>query len=89
MGSGKSAPSGRSDRGMFHSPRLFHVNAVVEINVIGKIVNLGPLDRLIRSEAFPYGLQRRTVDPDLRVAVHARLGRRNHCPVRVLNRSVQ
>ena len=67
---------------------LLHVNAVIEVDVIGKIVNLGPADRFVGLEAVTDRLERGAVDPDLRVAVHAGLGWRDHGMLRVLNAGV-
>src|SRR4030095_16456764 len=36
----------------------------------------GPLDRLAGAPAFPYRLQVRAIGPDLRMTIHAGLGRR-------------
>ena len=67
---------------------LVHVNAVIEIHEVGQIVDARPLERLAGAEALPHRLQHRRVRPDLRVAVHARLGRRNAGKARVLHRRV-
>lgn len=53
---------------------LVHVDAVIEINEVGQIVNAGPPDRLARPPALAYRLQIRAVRPNLRVAVHAGFG---------------
>ena len=51
------------------------MNAVIEIGKIGEVVNPGPLDRLTGAPAFADRLEVRAVRPDLRMAVHAGLGR--------------
>jgi hypothetical protein len=50
---------------------LVDMNAVVEVHEIGKVVNSNPLNRLTAPVTLTYRLERRTVDPDLRVAAHA------------------
>ena len=52
---------------------LFHVNAVIEIGVIRKIVNANPFDWPARAEAGANWFEIRTVSPDLLVATHARV----------------
>ena len=54
-----------------------HMNAVIEIDVIGKIVDAPPLDRFARAKAGADGLKVRAVGPDLFVTVHADGRRRN------------
>ena len=57
---------------------LVHVNTVVEINEPGKIVNAGPLERLvIFPPTRPHRLQHGTVRPDLAVARDTGLGWRH------------
>ena len=70
------------------SDALINVNAVIEINEIRQIVHPGPPDRIPRTEAGPYRLERRTRVPDLRMAIHASLGRRNVGEPRGLDRGV-
>ncbi len=72
----------------FTTNTLFHVDAVVEVDVVGKIVNFGPLNGLIGTVALADRFQRGAVDPDLRVAVHAGLGGRHHGMLRILNARV-
>ena len=69
----------------FAAYAFFYMDAVVEVDVVWKIVHLGPLNGFVRAVAFPHGLQRGTVDPDLRVAIHARLGGRHHGVLRVFH----
>jgi len=54
-----------------------HVNAVIEINEVGQIVDARPLDRLSSAPALTNRLEVRAIGPDLRVTVHAGLRRRN------------
>jgi hypothetical protein len=65
-----------------------HVNAVIEIDKIGKVVNSRPLDRLARAPALSDRFQIRAVCPDLRMAIHAGPGRRNPGEGEPLNSSV-
>ena len=53
------------------------MDAVIEVNEIGQVVDARPHDRVTRAVACSYRLQHRTVRPDLRMAVHARLGWRD------------
>jgi len=64
------------------------VNAVIEIDVVGKVVDSRPLNRLACARALSDRLQVRTVRPYLRVAVHAGLRRRNSRRSGSLNRSM-
>jgi hypothetical protein len=54
-----------------------HMDAVVEIDEIGKIVHPGPIDGSVLPETAADGLEHGTVGPDLRMAIHARLRRGN------------
>ena len=56
---------------------LIDMNAVIEIGEIRQIVHAGPGDGTVCAKAVPHRLQRGTGAPDLRVAIHARFGRRN------------
>jgi len=67
---------------------LGHVNAVIEINEVGELVHAGPLQRFAGAVAGADGLKELGVGPDLRVAVHARLGRRNSGEAGGLDRGV-
>lgn len=67
---------------------LGNMNAVIEINKIGQIVNPVPLDGLAGAEAGPKRLQHISAGPHLRVAIHARLGRRDPGKTRFFNGSV-
>ena len=55
------------------SDALLHVDAVVEVDEVGKIVNAGPLERPIVPETRSHRLQHGAVGPDLRVASHTGL----------------
>jgi hypothetical protein len=61
----------------FAAHALLHMDAVIEVDKIGKIVNSHPGDRLIGPIAGANHFQLRTVGPDLRVAIHTSLGRRD------------
>jgi len=54
-----------------------NVNAVIEVNEIGQIVNACPTDRTVFSKARAHRFEHRTVSPNLRMAIHAGLGWRN------------
>ena len=56
---------------------LCHVNAMIKIYVLRKVVNALPLDRLVLAKARPDGLKIRAVVPQLAVAIHTRLRRRH------------
>ena len=56
---------------------LVDMNAVIEIDEIGQVVHPHPLDRAVGAVALAHRLEHRRVRPDLRVAGHAGLGRRN------------
>src|SRR5438034_3905339 len=68
---------------------LIYMNAVVEINKVGQIVHPIPDQRLARPEALAHRLEQGRARPDMRVAVHARLSRRNSGKARSLDRSVK
>ena len=51
-----------------------HVNSMVEIGIIGNLVNSNPVDRLAGFPAFTNGFQFGACGFDLRVAGHAGLG---------------
>ena len=54
---------------------LGHMNAVIEINELGKRVHAYPFDRPILPKALANGLQHRTISPNLRMAGHTRFRR--------------
>jgi len=56
---------------------LRDVNAVIEINEIGKLIDAGPLEGLAGTIAGADWFEQLGVGPDLRVAVHASAGWRN------------
>ena len=64
------------------------VNAVIEEDKVRKLVHPRPLQRLAGAVTGADRLKQLRVGPDLRVAIHARLGRRNTGKTRSLNRSV-
>src|ERR1035437_3230633 len=65
-----------------------NMNAVIEINEVGELVHARPLQRLPGFVAGAHRLEELGVGPDLRVAVHARLGRRDAGEARGLDRGV-
>jgi hypothetical protein len=67
---------------------LGDVNAVIEIDEIRQVVHARPYQRLPGAEAFPDGFQHRRFGPDLRMTIHARLGRRNAGKPRDFDRGV-
>ena len=56
---------------------LGDVNAVIEIDEVGELVDSRPLQRFAGAVAGADRLEQLGVGPDLRVAVHAGLRRRN------------
>src|SRR5437870_8267383 len=54
-----------------------HMDTVVEVNVIGQSVNAGPFERPAGLPALTHRSKDRGVFPNLRVARHADLRRRN------------
>src|SRR4051812_21009330 len=67
---------------------FLNVNAVVEIDEIGQVVDLHPGDRLAGAPAFAHGLEQLGVGPNSRVAGHARFGGGEAGKVGVFNRCV-
>ena len=67
---------------------LADMNAVIEVNVVGQIVDAGPHDGFAGAEALAHRLKRRAAGPDLRMAIHAGLGRWNIGERRTLHRRV-
>src|SRR5882762_195361 len=65
-----------------------NVNRVIEVGKVRQVVNPDPFQRLTRLQTRAYGLQIRTVRPNLFVAVHADGRRRNAGRCRSLNRRV-
>jgi hypothetical protein len=53
-----------------------HVDAVIEIHVVGQPMHAHPVDRLVGAVAFAHGLKISNVVEEHRVAIHAGLGRR-------------
>jgi len=64
---------------------LIQVDAVIKVNVIGKIMDARPLNRLARCPAIPNGLRYGSIRPDLRMAAHTGLGGRYTRISRVLH----
>jgi len=69
----------------FAAHALIDVNAVIEIGEVRQIVHAGPGDGTVCAKAVPHRLQRGARAPDLRVAIHARFGRRNIGEARCLD----
>ena len=67
---------------------LVDMNAMIEINKTGKVVDSGPLNRLAGAKTLAHRLQHRTIRPDLTMTIHAGLGRRNTRERTLLYRSV-
>src|SRR5208337_3420654 len=67
---------------------LIHVDAVIEIYVVGQLVDARPFERAARAETFADGPQISRVGPDLRVAVDAGLGGRDAGETRLFDRGV-
>src|SRR2546422_2205360 len=66
-----------SDRHLVHpamtrraADAFVHVNAVIEIDVVGEIVDTPPLNWFTRAKAGADRFEVRTVGPDLFVAIH-------------------
>jgi hypothetical protein len=55
---------------------LLDVNAVIEENEIGQLIDTRPLDRLLRRQALPHRRENRRILPYLRMTGHAGFGRR-------------
>src|SRR5262249_37079760 len=54
-----------------------NVNAVIEVNEVGQIVHARPTDRTVLAKTGAHRFEHRAIGPNLRVAVHAGLCRRN------------
>src|SRR4029077_9029293 len=67
---------------------LGDVNAVIEKNEVRELVDAGPLQRFAGTIAGPDRLKELSISPDLRVAIHACLGRRDSGEAGGLDRSV-
>ncbi len=65
-----------------------HMNAVIEISIVWKIVNSDPLHRPVRAQTCPNRLQVGAVSPDLFVTAHAGFGGRHAGKRGVFNRAV-
>jgi hypothetical protein len=64
------------------------VDTVIEVDKVGKIIDANPLERLLGPIALSYRFKHGTGIPDLRVASHASVRRRNACKRRLLDRGV-
>jgi hypothetical protein len=67
---------------------FLHVDAVVEVNEISKVVKAVPLDRLTRAVAFTNRLQHGTVLPNLGMTGHTSFRGRDSRKCAVLDRRV-
>jgi hypothetical protein len=69
------------------APNTFRdVNTVIEKDKVGKLIHPRPLQRFARAVTRPHRLQQlRVLGPDLRVAIHAGLSRRNPGETRCLD----
>jgi hypothetical protein len=67
---------------------LGDMNTVIEVDEVGKLVDPRPLQRFSAAIAGSHRLEQLRVGPDLRVAVHAGLGRWNSGKARRLTRGV-
>lgn len=67
---------------------LVHMNRVIEIRKVRKVVDANPFQRLARLETCAHGFKIRTVGPDLFMAIHAHRGRRHARGGRSLDRRV-
>src|SRR5579862_2049654 len=67
---------------------LINVNAVIEIDEVRELVNARPFERTAAAETLAHRLEIGRIGPDLRVAVHARLRRRNAGKARRLDRGM-
>jgi len=67
---------------------LRDVNAVIEIDVVGKNMDPLPVNRLVASQAFPDRRQHRRIGPELRMTCHAGYGGRNARKTRGRHRGV-
>ena len=70
------------------SDSLGDVDAVIEVHEVGERVDARPLQRLAGAVARANRLEQLRICPDLRVAIHASLGRRNTCKARHFDRRV-
>ena len=70
------------------SHAFVHMNAVIEIDEVGQVIDAGPFNGFAGTPALAYGFEVRAVCPDLRVTVHARFGGRDPGISKFLDRSV-
>lgn len=67
---------------------FFNVNAVIEINEVGEIIDANPLNRFVVPKTLAYRLQHYSGGMDLRVAGHASVRRRNTGEIALFDRGV-
>ncbi len=67
---------------------FINVDAVIEIDKVGQLIDARPFQRPPSAVTFADRLQISGVGPNLRVAIHAGLGRRNSRKARSFNRSM-
>ena len=67
---------------------LVYMNAVIEVDEIGQIVDPGPLQRDLIAKAGPHGFEHGGLGPDLRMAGHAGLRGGDASEGTCLNRGV-
>ena len=72
----------------FAADALIDVDAVIEIGEIGQIMHARPGDGAVRAETFAHRLERGAGVPDLRMTIHAGLGRGDVGEGRSLDRGV-
>jgi hypothetical protein len=72
----------------FAGHTAMNVNAVIEVNEVGQVVHACPMDRTVFSKAGAHRFEHGAVGPNLRVAVHAGLCRRNSSERTLLDRRV-
>jgi hypothetical protein len=61
---------------------------MIEINKVRQIVYASPFKSAVLAKAGANGFERRTIRPNLGVAIHAGLRRRNSCKTAFFNRGV-
>ena len=67
---------------------LLDMNAVIKVDVVRKLIDPRPFQRLAAAVALPHRLQQCRIRPNLRMAVHAGLGGRNSGETRRLHRGM-
>ena len=61
----------------FTADTVGYVNGVIEIYVVGEIVDATPIERRPREIAIAHAIEEWAMSPDLRVTAHALAARRN------------